>query len=43
MEPEQFGLEDEEGEYSDEDDFIVGDDDKPIYAKKKKKHIFTDA
>lgn len=44
VEPEQFGDEEEEGEYSDEDDFIVDDDGRPIAEKKKKKRpIFTDA
>lgn len=41
-EPEHFGEEEEEGEYSDADDFIVDDDGKPI-ARKKKKPIFSDA
>lgn len=45
-EPENFGVgeEEEEGEYSDADDFIVDDDGRPIAEKKKKKKpIFTDA
>lgn len=41
-EPEHFGEEEDEGEYSDADDFIVDDDGKPI-ARKKKKPIFSDA
>ncbi|ENN77904.1 hypothetical protein YQE_05581, partial [Dendroctonus ponderosae] len=41
-EPEHFGEEEDEGDYSDADDFIVDDDGKPI-AKKKKKPIFSDA
>lgn len=44
VEPEQFGEEEEEGEYSDADDFIVDDDGRPIADKRKKrKPIFTDA
>ena len=44
MEPEHFGEEEEEGEYSDADDFIVGDDGRPIAERrKKKKPIFSDA
>lgn len=43
-EPEPFGEEEEEGEYSDADDFIVDDEGRPIAEKrKKKKPIFTDA
>lgn len=35
---------DEEGDYSDADDFIVDDDGRPITDKRKKrKPIFTDA
>ncbi|KAJ8959603.1 hypothetical protein NQ318_021789 [Aromia moschata] len=43
-EPEYFGEEEEEGEYSDADDFIVDDDGRPIAERRrKKKPIFTDA
>jgi hypothetical protein len=43
-EPERFDEEDEEGEYSDSDDFIVDDDGRPIAdRRKKRKPIFTDA
>ena len=43
-EPEQYAEEEDEGEYSETDDFIVGDDGKPIADKRKKrKPIFTDA
>lgn len=43
-EPEQFGEEEDEGEYSDADDFIVDDDGRPIADKRKKRRpIFTDA
>ncbi|XP_022911236.2 transcription elongation factor SPT6 isoform X1 [Onthophagus taurus] len=43
-EPEHFPEEEEEGEYSDGDDFIVDDDGRPIADKKKRrKPIFTDA
>lgn len=43
-EPEQFAEEEDEGEYSDADDFIVDDDGRPIADKRKKrKPIFTDA
>ncbi|CAG9774076.1 unnamed protein product [Ceutorhynchus assimilis] len=42
VDPDQFAEEEDEGEYSDADDFIVDDDGKPI-ARKKKKPIFTDA
>ncbi|XP_066246684.1 transcription elongation factor SPT6 [Euwallacea similis] len=41
-EPEHFGEEEDEGEYSDADDFIVDDEGKPI-GKRKKKPIFSDA
>ncbi|XP_065172067.1 transcription elongation factor SPT6 isoform X2 [Atheta coriaria] len=44
QEPDHFGEEEDEGEYSDTDDFIVDDDGRPIADKKKKrKPIFTDA
>jgi hypothetical protein len=44
VEPEQFNEEEEEGDYSDADDFIVDDDGRPIAEKKRKrKPIFTDA
>lgn len=43
MEPEQFGEEEEEGEYSDTDDFIVDEDGRPLTQRKKKKPIFSDA
>ncbi|XP_050511669.1 transcription elongation factor SPT6 isoform X2 [Diabrotica virgifera virgifera] len=46
VEQETYGVgeEEEEGEYSDADDFIVDDDGRPIAEKKKKKKpIFTDA
>nr|XP_023025243.1 transcription elongation factor SPT6 isoform X1 [Leptinotarsa decemlineata]XP_023025244.1 transcription elongation factor SPT6 isoform X2 [Leptinotarsa decemlineata] len=43
-EPEAFGDEEDEGEYSDADDFIVDDEGRPIAEKKrKKKPIFSDA
>lgn len=43
-EAERFDEDDEEGEYSDSDDFIVDDDGRPIAdRRKKRKHIFTDA
>ncbi|CAG9861207.1 unnamed protein product [Phyllotreta striolata] len=46
VEQESFGVgeEEEEGDYSDADDFIVDDDGRPLIEKKrKKKPIFTDA
>ncbi|KAJ8923462.1 hypothetical protein NQ315_002021 [Exocentrus adspersus] len=43
-EPDHFGEEEEEGDYSDADDFIVDDEGRPIAEKRKKrKPIFTDA
>lgn len=42
--PERYDDEEEEGEYSDADDFIVDDEGRPIADKRKKrKPIFTDA
>ncbi|KAK9752693.1 Acidic N-terminal SPT6 [Popillia japonica] len=43
VEPEQFHEEEEDMEYSDEDDFIVDDEGRPIGEKKRRKPIFTDA
>ncbi|KAF5296511.1 hypothetical protein FQR65_LT01500 [Abscondita terminalis] len=44
IEPEQFAEDEDEGEYSDADDFIVDDDGRPLADKRKKrKPIFTDA
>lgn len=44
MEAEHFDEEEDEGEYSDADDFIVDDEGRPIAEKKKKrKPIFSDA
>lgn len=43
-EAERFDEDDEEGEYSDADDFIVDDDGRPIADRRKKRRpIFTDA
>lgn len=42
--PERYEDEEEDGEYSDADDFIVDDEGRPIADKRKKrKPIFTDA
>ncbi|KAI4456284.1 transcription elongation factor spt6 [Holotrichia oblita] len=43
IEPEQFHEEEEDMDYSDEDDFIVDDEGRPIGEKKRRKPIFTDA
>lgn len=44
IEQEHFDEELSEGEYSDDDNFIVDDDGRPIAEKKKKrKPIFSDA
>ncbi|XP_044574909.1 transcription elongation factor SPT6 isoform X1 [Cotesia glomerata] len=42
-EPEIIDGEGSEGEYSEDDDFIVGDDDRPIGDKRRKKKVFEDA